>query len=130
MAIRPEILAWLRRRRERAQQIETDASTLIREFGSDAYAEARLMQRRAKSFEDRRHWRNVALAIAHKSAKRIGLDTATRMAMEVDFSERRESGRESAGLEPRKVDPIEELSPAGAHVGADRRAMQPTRPWV
>ena len=61
------------------------------------------MQRRARSFEDRRHWRNVALAIAHKTAKRI--DTATRMAKEADFSER----RESACLEPRKVDPIEEL---------------------
>ena len=107
MTMREEILAWLRRRRERASRIEAEASMLIRELASEAYAEARLMQRRAGSVEDRRHWRDVALAVARKTGKRIGLDTATRMAMEADFSR----SSKPLALEPEraKVDPIDEL---------------------
>jgi len=80
---------------------------LVRELGPDAYAEARLMQRRATSAEDRRHWRDVALAVARKTGKRIGLDTATRMSRDADFSKR--GGPESPELEPQRVDPIDEL---------------------
>ena len=105
--MRPEVLSWLRRRRERARQIEADARTLIRELGPDAYAEARLMQRRAKSIEERRRWRDVALVVARKTGKRVGLDTATRMSLDADFSERGEP--QSPRVEPQTVDPIDEL---------------------
>jgi hypothetical protein len=80
---------------------------LVRELGHDAYAEARLMQRRAKSGEERRHWRDVALVVARKTGKRVGLDTATRMSLDADFSERSEP--RSPGIEPQKIDPIDEL---------------------
>ena len=78
---------------------------LIRELGPDAYAEARLMQRKATSADERRRWRDVALLIARNTGKRIGLDTATRIPL--DANERAEP--QASGLEPRKVDPIDEL---------------------
>ena len=80
---------------------------LIQEFVSQAYAEARLMQRRAGSVEDSAYLADVALAVARKTGKRIGLDTATRMAMEADFSR----SSKPLALEPEraKVDPIDEL---------------------
>ena len=81
---------------------------LIRELGSGAYSEARLLQRGARSSDEERRWRDVALAVARKTGKRIGLDTATRMAMEADFSRKDEWPKPKA--EPaRKVDPIDEL---------------------
>ncbi len=84
MAMRDQILSWLRRRRERARRIEADAGMLVRELGSEAYAEARRVQRRAKSFEERHHWRDVALVVARKTSKRVGLDTATRMSLDAE----------------------------------------------
>ncbi len=80
---------------------------LVRELGPDSYAEARLMQRKAKSADERKYWRDVAMAVARIARKRAGFDTATRMAIEADFSDRHESA--GPELEPRKVDPIEEL---------------------
>jgi hypothetical protein len=100
-------LSWLRRQRERAARVNADAGMFVRELGHDAYAEARLMQRRAKSVDERRHWRDVALSVARKTGKRVGLDTATRMSLDADFSERGEP--QSPGIEPLKVDPIDEL---------------------
>ncbi len=78
---------------------------LVRELGKYAYAEARLMQNRAKSVQERRRWRDVALAVAGKTGRQVGLDTATRMAQGAELHQpRRASVRES---EP-PVDPIEE----------------------
>jgi len=39
-----------------------------------------------------REWSRVALAVAHKIGKRVGLDTSTRMAMDADFSADRQNG--------------------------------------
>ncbi len=83
---------------------------LVRELGNDAYAEARLMQRKAKSNDEARYWRDVAMAVAWIARKRTGLDAATRMATEADFSERHESG--GPEIERRKCDPIEEAEAA------------------
>jgi hypothetical protein len=80
---------------------------LVRELGQDAYSEARLMENRAKSADERRHWRNVALVVARKAGKRVGLDTATRMSLDANFSE--QGAAQAPRLEPRKVDPIDEL---------------------
>jgi hypothetical protein len=87
MTIREGILSWLRRRREKARRIEVEARALIRDLGSEAYAEARLMRRQAKSADERRHWRRVALTIARKSGNRIALDPATSNARAADFSD-------------------------------------------
>ena len=53
---------------------------LARELGPDAYAEARLMQRKAKSNDEREYWRDVAMAVIRIAKKGVGLDTVTRMA--------------------------------------------------
>ena len=92
-----EILSWLRRRRERSRRIDADSDMLIRELGSEAYSEARIMQRRANSTDERRKWRDVALAVARETGKRVGLDTATRMA------------RDASEPQSPKLDPIDEL---------------------
>ena len=101
MEMREQIFSWLRRRRERTRRIAADADMLIHDLGPDAYAEARLMQRKATSADERRRWRDTALAIARKTDKRIGHDTATRMSPDAELP--------WPGLEPRKLDPIDEL---------------------
>ena len=65
------------------------------------------MQRKAKSTDERQYWRDVAMAVARIASKSIGLDTATRMAVEADFGDSREPAPPE--YEPRKVDPIDEL---------------------
>ena len=58
----------------------------MRAYALRAYAEARRPEREAKSKAEAQNWDRVALAIAHKTCKRVGLDTATRMASEAIFS--------------------------------------------
>jgi hypothetical protein len=65
------------------------------------------MERRAKSVDERRRWREVAFPVARKTGKRIGLDTATRMALDADFDGR--GKQPPVRPEPEKVDPIDEL---------------------
>jgi hypothetical protein len=84
------MLSWLRRRRERAERIDAQVKALIRAFGVDAHYEARQRQRGAESAEAAQEWRAVARAIARKTGSRLGLDTATRMAMDADFSTARQ----------------------------------------
>ena len=52
MEMREQILSWLRRRREWTRRIEEEADMLVRELGPDGYADARLMQRKAKSTDE------------------------------------------------------------------------------
>ena len=77
------ILSWLRRRRERAERIDAKATALVRAFGVDAYSEARQRERQADGKATAREWGRVALAVARKTSKRVGLDTATQMARNV-----------------------------------------------
>ena len=98
------MLTWLRRRREQAERIEAEANALISDLGDGAYAEARRRARDASSDEMEREWSRIALAIARKTGRRVGLDTATRMAAESDFS-----GAEEA-TEARS-DPLEDIDP-------------------
>lgn len=102
------MLSWVRRRRERAERIEAEADALISALGDGAYSEARRRAREASSDEMEREWKGVALAIARKAGRRIGLDAATRMAMDADLSIRDDAtGRETAPLED--TDPLDEL---------------------
>jgi hypothetical protein len=103
------MLSWLRRRREKAERIDAKARALIRAFGVDAYSEARQRERQAQSAEATQEWRAVAVAIARKTGKRVGLDTATRMAIDADFSAARQGGDERKNLNFPEVDQIEEL---------------------
>lgn len=101
------MLSWLRRRRERAERIDAKVMALIRAFGVDAHYEARQRQRGAESAEAAQEWRAVARAIARKTGSLLGLDTATRMAMDADFSTAR--GNTLKDLQSREVDPLEEM---------------------
>jgi len=98
------MLSWLRRRREQAERIEAEADALISDLGDGAYSEARRRAREASSDEMEREWSRVALAVAHKTGRRVGLDTATRMAAESDFSSTEDA------TEPRS-EPLEDIDP-------------------
>lgn len=78
---------WLRERREAAQQAEADADALMFSEGRQAYWEARRRERfnllyvgGGSGSRTSGHWRRVALIIAKRAGRPIGLDVATRMA--------------------------------------------------
>jgi hypothetical protein len=87
------MLSWLRRRRETAERIAAEADMLIGELGVEAYAEARRREYESSGDAIALRWNRVALAVAYKTGKRIGLDTSTRLAMNAVFA----PGREHAG---------------------------------
>ena len=58
------MLAWLLWRLERMERIRAVASALMREFGDEAYAEARRRERKATGDETARDWSRVALVVA------------------------------------------------------------------
>ena len=84
------MLSWLRRRRETAERIDAEADVLIGELGVDAYAEARRREYESSDNAIALRWNRVAVAVAHKTGKRIGLDTSTRLAMNAVFAPDRE----------------------------------------
>ena len=59
-----DMLAWLLWRLERMERIRAVASELMREFGDEAYAEARRRERKADGDETARDWGRVALVVA------------------------------------------------------------------
>jgi hypothetical protein len=92
-----------------ARRVEADAAALLAEYKHAAYSEARQRQRDAHNAVTFAHWGRVALAVARLTGKRVGLDTATRMAMDADFRGKRER-LSSLVREPLPdIDPIEEL---------------------
>jgi len=101
------MLRWLRKRRERLAVIDAEAKALVRALGRvNAYNQARRLEREANDFLSARHWNKTALMIARMTGRRIGLDTATRMGMNADFSDRgepttprREALRDIDGIE-------------------------------
>jgi hypothetical protein len=84
------MLSWLPYRRARIERIEAEAEALIHDFGSAAYGEARQREHEASSDAMARDWKSVALAVAEKTGKRIGLDTSTQMARVADLAPDRE----------------------------------------
>jgi len=104
------MLSWLARRRARIERIEAEAEALIRNLGDWAYSEARRREHEASSDAIAKDWSRVALAVARKTGKRVGLDAGTRVSTDADFSPRE---NEAASIEPSqhaKTDPIEELA--------------------
>ena len=55
-----------------------------------------------------REWSRVALAVARKTGRKVGLDTATRMAADADFSVR-EGGTAGESEPLEETDPLDEL---------------------
>jgi len=79
-------LGWLRRRREAERLANADAQALFRDYDAEAYWEARRRERDVilpdgTTHQGRTptHWRRVALIVARRTGRRVGLDTATRM---------------------------------------------------
>ena len=62
------------------------ADALIGELGVEAYAEARRREYESSGDAIALWWNRVALAVAHKTGERIGLDTSTRLAMNTVFA--------------------------------------------
>jgi 1-acyl-sn-glycerol-3-phosphate acyltransferase len=80
------MLRWLRRRQDGGRLAQTDAEALIRDYGAEACRKARERERdvilpdgTTHAGRTPAHWRRVALIVAHKAGKRIGIDTATWM---------------------------------------------------
>jgi hypothetical protein len=86
------MLSWMRRRGERAETIDAEADALMGELGVEAYAEARRREYESSGDAIALRWSRVALAVAHKTGERIGLDTSSRMAMNAVFAPDREHG--------------------------------------
>jgi hypothetical protein len=80
------MLSWLTHRGARNERLDAEAEALIRDFGDAAYSEATQREHEASSSAIAKDWSRVALAIALKTGKRVGLDTATRMTWNADFS--------------------------------------------
>ena len=114
------MLSWLRRRRERAERIAAKANALIRAFGVDAYSEARQRERRADSAATAQEWRHVALAIARRTGKKVGLDTATRMAVVASLSADCETGDPRRGAPASEPRALEELAAASEASSSSR----------
>ena len=106
------MLKWLRRRQQAERLAQADAEALIRDHGGAAYSEARERERdvilpdgTTHAGRTPAHWRRVALIVAKRTGHRIGLDTATRMAKDADFSPDRRS------VDPRPLIPSPPLRP-------------------
>jgi hypothetical protein len=63
------MLAWLLWRLERIERIRAIAGALLRDFGDEAYAEARRREREAHGRERARDWRRVALVVARRACR-------------------------------------------------------------
>ncbi len=83
------MLSWLRRRSERARRIEAEANALVHKYGKRAYSIARRREQEASSLPMTQEWNRIALAVAQKAHKRVGLGTGTGMAMDADLGLRR-----------------------------------------
>ena len=80
------MLRWLRCRQEARRLAQADAEALIRDHGAEAYREARERERdviltdgTTHAGRKPEHWRRVALIVAKRTGKRVGVDKATRM---------------------------------------------------
>ena len=105
------MLSWLRLRRETVQRIDAEADALIGESGVEAYAEARRREFESSDDAIALRWNRVALAVARKSGKLVGLDTSTQMAMNVVFAPDREHGGDR---KPQPLSQADELQGAVA----------------
>lgn len=102
------MLTWVRRQRGKIERIEAEADVLIHNLGVGAYSAACRREHEAASQATARHWRRVALAVARKTGRRVGLDTSTRMATDANLTA---EGNPDAPLRPPRtdVDPLDAL---------------------
>jgi hypothetical protein len=70
------MLAWLLRQLETIERTHAAAGALMGEFGDEAYAEARRRERQANRDRTARDWRRVALIVARRTPRRVGLEAS------------------------------------------------------
>jgi hypothetical protein len=105
------MLSWFVRPRQVAKQTEADATALIAERGNGAYAECRRRERAAFNAEDASRWRSAAVAVARRTGRQIGLDTATRIVADADMTTTPDVARVPRPARPsEEIDPLKELS--------------------
>ena len=78
------MLAWLLRQLERIERIHAVAGALMSEFGDEAYAEARRREREANRDKTAGDWRRVALVVARRTPRRVGLQAVIPPPPELD----------------------------------------------
>jgi hypothetical protein len=78
------MLAWLLWQLERMERIRAAAGALMDEFGDEAYAEARRRERETDRAETANDWRRVALVVARRTPRRVGVETASPAPPEAD----------------------------------------------
>jgi hypothetical protein len=76
------MLAWLLWRLERIERIHAIAGALMRDFGDEAYAEARRREREAHGDERARDWRGVALVVARRTCRHGSVGKSTEVVSE------------------------------------------------
>ena len=103
------MLTWLRRRCEEARRAEADASALIAADHFGAYSEARQRQQDAHNPESFAHWGRVARAVSRRTGKRLGLDTATRMASDANYGSYLGTFASPPHAPVPELDPLDEL---------------------
>jgi hypothetical protein len=101
--------SWFRPLRAEAKMAEADAAVLVAIDRNRAYSEARGREREASTIENDAHWSRVARIVARLTGKRIGVDTATRMAEEADFGDHGGPNRPKRGPSTEDIDQLEEL---------------------
>ncbi len=72
------MFTWRGRAKDERARIEVDLAALT-EVETDPYRAARQRERAASNHAEARHWSRVAMAIAKRTGKSVGLDVATRM---------------------------------------------------
>jgi hypothetical protein len=68
------MLAWLLWQLERTERIRAAAGALMSAFGDEAYAEARRRESAANHDGTAGDWRRVALVVARRTCRRVGLE--------------------------------------------------------
>jgi hypothetical protein len=71
------MLAWLLWQLERIERIRAAAGALMDEFGDEAYTEARRRERETDRDEMADDWRRVALVVARRTPRRVGVEAAS-----------------------------------------------------
>jgi hypothetical protein len=73
------VFTWGRRAKDERARVNADVAALI-EVEADPYRVARGHAHTSADDSEVRHWSRVAVAIAKRTGRRVGLDAATRMA--------------------------------------------------